>query len=306
MSLFLGIDGGGTKTKITIINEHNDIVFENVSGPSSIDTVSNDVTLKNINLALKPYIENHPDCNFSGVFAGIGGIVFEEDCTQIELLLRTIPQIDKATPILAKNDMYNALYSGNEYDKAMTLICGTGMVAFGINQKCIHKCGGWGFKEGELGSGYHLGTEAIRHCIRAFDNRRDIDDFALEVAYSIDLHVASDIIDIMEQYFGQRTKTAKLAPIVTKHANLGNIFAREIVDFATKELALAVEAVYKTLQFNKVTLVIVGGLGNSDGYFKEKLHKHIKEISLNITIIEPIIDPSLAAAFAAKRLGVNL
>lgn len=306
MSLFLGIDGGGTKTKVTIINEKNEVLFENTSGPSSMDTVTSEITLQNISFAIEPYISAHPKTLFSAVFAGLGGIVFDEDCESIELLLRQLPGTDSSTKILARNDMYNALYSSDEFHQAMTLICGTGTVAFGINHGKTHKSGGWGFREGELGSGYHLGREALRHCIRAYDNRRSLDEFAKEVADIIQLKKAPDIMGIMEQYYGQRTKTAALAPIVTKHANLGNIFAKEIIDNATKELALSVKGVYTALKFDEVTLVIVGSLGNSAGYFKEQLHKHIHEISKNIHIIEPIIDPSLAAAYAAKRIGDSL
>ena len=303
MNLYLGIDGGGTKTKITIINELDEVIFENISGPSSMDTVSNDVTLSNIIKALKPYTDQYPDCYFTGVFVGLGGIVFDKDCRQIEEIVRTIPQTDHVTLIKARNDMYNALYSSNRFDKAMTLICGTGMVAFGKHKGKTHKCGGWGYKEGELGSAFHLGTEAIRHCIRAFAKRYPMDKFAEDIANQISISRSTDIIGIMDHLYGNRTLVAKLAPLVTKHANLGNERAKEIVDYATSEIALAVKGVYTTLQFQDVPLVVVGSLGNSKGYFKDQLHQKIQEISTSIHIMEPIIDPSLAAAFAAKRLG---
>ncbi|HHT39640.1 MAG TPA: hypothetical protein GX001_04125, partial [Acholeplasmataceae bacterium] len=40
MNLYLGVDGGGTKTKIVIINDAGKILFSQSGGPSSIDTVS--------------------------------------------------------------------------------------------------------------------------------------------------------------------------------------------------------------------------------------------------------------------------
>jgi N-acetylglucosamine kinase-like BadF-type ATPase len=196
--------------------------------------------------------------------------------------------------------MHNALYSSDHFDSGMTLICGTGMVAFGLKDGLTHKCGGWGFKEGEQGSGYHLGREAIRYCVRAYDGRYQLDDFAKEVANVIGLKKTSDIINIMEEYDGKRTKTASLAPLVTKHANLGNEYAKRICNKATDELALAIQGVYNTLEFDSVTLVIVGSLGNSKGYFGDTLIEKIKKISNNINITSPIIDPALAAAKAAK------
>jgi N-acetylglucosamine kinase-like BadF-type ATPase len=301
MKLYLGIDGGGTKTKVIIIDKFGKIVFENTSGPSSIDTVDSFTTMNNIRIAIDPFIDKYPECAFNGVFAGLGGIVFSEDCQMVETLIRQLPQVIPTTFLRARNDMHNALYSSDHFDSGMTLICGTGMVAFGLKGELTFKSGGWGFKEGELGSGYHLGREAIRCCIRAFDGRYRLNAFTKEIASAIGLTKASDIIAIMEDYYGQRTKTASLAPIVTKHANLGNKQAEKICDLATAELALAIKAVYKKLKFEAVTLVIVGSLGNSKGYFGTKLFENIKKISDKIVITSPVIDPALAAAKAAKH-----
>lgn len=301
MKYYLGIDGGGTKTKVIVIDKDNRIVFENTSGPSSIDTVDQFTTMNNIRIAIEPFVEEHPDSYFRGVFAGIGGIVFKEDCDIVEGLLRQLPQITSETFLRARNDMHNALYSSDHFDNGMTLICGTGMVAFGKHGEATHKSGGWGYEEGELGSSYHLGREALRHMIRAYDGRIKCNDFAKEVAQTVGLEKASDIIYVMKEYYDHRTKTAGLAPLVTKHANLGNRYAKNIVDTATSELALAIKAVYQALKFDAVTLVIVGSLGNSTGYFHERLITKIKKISENISIVSPVIDPALAAAKAAKH-----
>ena len=48
----LGIDGGGTKTKVSLITDLGIFVGSAVSGPSSIDTVSLEVSLQNIEEAL--------------------------------------------------------------------------------------------------------------------------------------------------------------------------------------------------------------------------------------------------------------
>ena len=304
MNLYLGIDGGGTKTKVIVINELEELIYEQVSGPSSIDTVDEETTYNSFMDALKDFSKQHPNTTFNAVFAGLGGIVFDEDCRHVEDIVKRLPFVDPDTIIRARNDMENALYSGGSFDKGLSLICGTGMVAFGKNGEQTHKCGGWGFREGELGSGYHLGREAIRHTIRTFDKRYSMNDFAKDVAKAIGMTKATDIIKIMdEEYFGDRTKTASLAPIVTKHANHGCDYARAIVDKATSELALAIKGVYNTLELDKTTLVIIGSLGNAPGYFRQRLYEQIYEISEDIKIIKPAYDPAFAAALMAKRLA---
>ncbi len=302
MNYFLGIDGGGTKTKVMIIDEQENIVYEGVSGPSSVDTVTLNVTFNNILSAIKPFLSND-NIHFLGVFAGLGGIVFEEQKKIVIKELYKLPGLTKETKIDVQNDMYNALYSGLLFDEGMALICGTGMVAFGKNkQGLVHKSGGWGFKEGEMGSGYHLGKEAISYAIRCYDGRLPKDDFAKEIAAAIGMNVASDIVPIFEDLHNNRTKVASLAPIVRHYADLHHSYAVKIFERASDELALAVGGVYKTLGLTKTTLVVVGSLGNVDSLLKKRLHQKVHQISPDIKIIAPQVDPAHAAALMASKL----
>ncbi len=302
MRYYLGIDGGGTKTKVCVINQNENIVFEATSGPTSIDTVSLETTLNHLMTALQDFYLKYKDIEFMSVFAGIGGIVFDSDSKIVEDLLKKLPGVSNKTYIVAKNDMENALYSGLCFDEGIVLICGTGMVAYGKDkQGNQHKTGGWGFKEGDLGSGYDLGFKALRHVIKAYDGRLDQDEFSSEIANHIGLKKPSDYVAIMNERYLDRTWIAELAPIVTKHANQGNTYARKIIEQATSDLALSIKGVYKRLILEKKIIVIVGSLGNADGYFKELLHQKIHEIDSNINIIEPIIDPAHAASLIAIR-----
>jgi N-acetylglucosamine kinase-like BadF-type ATPase len=302
LAIYLGIDGGGTKTKVTLMNEKEKVIYQHTSGPSSIDTVDLKITKQAFFDALKPYFDSHPHDKIDAAFIGLGGIVFQNDCLKVEHLLRELPYFKNDAIIVARNDMENALYSGGCFEEGISLICGTGMVAFGKDIHKSHKSAGWGFKEGELGSGFHLGREALRYVIRAFDGRYEKDDFALEIANSIGLTKATDIIPIMEEYYGNRTKTASLAPIVTMYANKNNPHAKRIIDFATDECALAVKGVYNNINLKNKTLVIIGSLGNALGYYRDELHRKVKLIDPYINIIKPIIDPADAAALMAKKL----
>ncbi len=306
MKYYLGIDGGGTKTKLIVINEKEEILFENISSASSIDTVSEKETYNAFYLGLKPFIDKNPHIVFTGIFIGIGGIVFQHQKDYVVNIAKKLPLVKNSTFIKAENDMYNALYSGLLFSEGVALICGTGMVAFGMDKYNTHiKCGGWGYKEGEFGSGYHLGMACVQYMIRAFDGRYQKDAFAKEIAQKLNFKFAEDIIDLMEDLHTNRTKVASLAPILTKHANLSHPYALKTVELATDELALAVKGVFNQLKLTTNKIVIVGGLGNSEGIFKEKLHKKLKKFKPDIEILQPQIDPALAAAVYIKKILVK-
>lgn len=302
MSYYLGIDGGGTKTKVIVIDDDDKIVYEGTSGPSSTDTVSPDETLGAFHHALKPFYVKTPKATFKSVFIGLGGIVSEDDCKHVEDLGLHLKGVTKDTVIRARNDMENALYSGLLFDEGIALICGTGMVAFGKNKHGeTHKAGGWGYKEGDFGSSYDLGMRSLRHVIKAFDGREERTAFSDEVAKMIGMETTADYVKIMNKNYTERTWIASLAPLVTKHALLNDSIAQNIVWEATQELSLAVDAVRRRLKIESPTLVIVGSLGHAKGYH-ETLVEALKNRIPDLKIISPQVDPAFAAALMARKL----
>ncbi len=301
MSYYLGIDGGGTKTKVAVINDHNQVIYIGNSGPSSIDTVTSEETLLAFEKALEPLYQANPDITFKKMFAGIGGIVSDRDMEHVERLLKRIKGAEKSAKVRARNDMENALYSGLCFDEGISLICGTGMVAFGLDTHGNkHKAGGWSYKEGDAGSAYDLGNQALKAMIRSYDGRYPMSPFTEEIASTVGLKKAMDIVEIYNTL--DRTSIARLAPIVTKYAGMNDPIALKIVETATDELKLAVQAVYNQLKLNDPQLVIVGSLGNAEGIYSTLLHTKIKSIDPRIRITKPIIDPAEAAAMMAKRI----
>lgn len=300
MNVYIGIDGGGTGTKVSIINDKEEILYLEEGGRSSIDTVDLMESFNNINNILMKY--DFTNKKVISVFAGIGGVDSKEDKESLSKLLVNLKGVGTDTLISVDNDVKNALASGLIFEDGITIIAGTGMSVYGVKGNKSHKAGGWGFKEGDAGSSFDLGFQALKIAIRSKDKRIVETEFTKEVSRVIGLVEPNDIIKITNDLHDNRTKVASYAPLVTKHANLKDPYALNIVDIATDELALAFKAVYNTLEFDEVTLVIVGSLGNADGIFKEMLHKKIKEIGNNITITKPKIDPAVAAALLALRM----
>ena len=302
MNIYVGIDGGGTKTKVCILNQDEQMIACAQSGPSSIDTVD---LIKAKNEILSAYekatIDIEESLEVVSVFAGLGGIRTSEDSKNVEKILREIPAFLNAR-ITAKNDTENALASGLIFDEGLALIVGTGMVCFGKDTLGhTHKSGGWGYKEGDAGSAYDLGFQAIKSLARAIDHRIEFTPFHQRLWDTLAFSNPEDFIGILDALYESRTDMAALAPIVTQFANQNDANALKIVDQATDELALVVHTVYKKLTLKDAVLVIIGSLGNADGIFKTQLHKKIKDLVPQIEIIPPLIDPAHGATLLAKR-----
>ena len=302
--LFLGIDGGGTKTKVFIINENKETIYEGGGGPSSIDTVTPKKTLKSINDSLVNFFKNsnNKDVKFTSVFAGLGGVPDKESQETLLNIMKDINGVDENTLLIARSDMENALASGLCFDEGITLIAGTGMVAYGKNKAGLEaRAGGLGYKEGDFGSSYSLGFMSLQMVARSLDGRYEMTEFTKALANDLNLKTPADVARLMDEWHQERTKVASLAPYVTKYSDLGDVLAIKVSDKMSYELALAIKAVYQKLNLKNPTLVIVGSLGNVDGYFKNKLHEQILSFAPDMNIIAPQVDPGYAAALLALR-----
>lgn len=301
MKYFLGIDGGGTKTKCCLMDETKTILGFGESGPSSIDTVDIETTLKSFQEAMSQ-IKHEGMNQISSLFIGMGGVITKTHEDHVIHHLRLHRLVSLNTNITVKNDVENALASGGYFNEGMALICGTGMVAFGKTKAGLkHRAGGWGYKEGDAGSAYDVGLQAIKATIRSFDHRYPLTAFTKAVATEIGLHQVEEIIPIMDTLWNQRTKIASLAKLVTKYANEQDVYAKRICDDATDEIELAIRSVYTTLHNKPKQLVIIGSLGNSSGYFRNELLRKIHLIDDSITVTTPNYDPAHAAAMLAMH-----
>ena len=290
---YLGIDGGGTKTAFTVIDDESHVVYEKMAGPSSIDTVDYLVTKATIITAL-----NDIKYPLTGIFAGIGGVISEEDKNEIEDILATSKTLINPKMVKADNDVINALYGSLNGEDGIVIIAGTGSVAYGKKAGKTFRSGGYGYQEGDLGSAYDLGHKALQHLGKVLDKREKMSMLAQNLMKAIEVY---DTISFTKYVVSSsRTMVASLAKIVT---STNDLVSKRIIIKATKEVALMVKAVFKTLKFDsKVKYSIIGSLGNADGIYKENLLKNINKISPNLEYTPKINEATLGSALVAKSL----
>ncbi|MDD3122608.1 MAG: BadF/BadG/BcrA/BcrD ATPase family protein [Candidatus Izemoplasmatales bacterium] len=294
---YLGIDGGGSKTHFVVIDNNSKVVFEKTEGPSAIDTVGIEGCLSTISGLLKAMPNG---IQISSVFAGIGGVsgvVHEEE---LQTRIKMLDRINKDAFVKVKNDVSVALLSKDGTFEGMTLILGTGSVCYGVHHGKEYRVGGYHFQEGDLGSAYDLGTQAMRHLAKVLDKRNKSSDFANQLMKETNVY---DFVS-MAAYFDtwNRSEVAKLAKIVTKFASVDED-AMAILENASNEVFHLVRTLYHELAFDETKLVLVGGLANADTLYKTMFLNKIHSISKKIEIISPKYTPAEAAAVYAKNVA---
>ena len=299
--MFLGIDGGGTKTKVMLVDEamRTLAVFE--SGPSSIRTVPIEDTIKHINEALQQCRYAAPKAKISCVFAGLGDIASTADEDEVAKQLRRLDGLETAQ-INVKNDVYNAHAGALAGEAGIAIIIGTGSVAFGIDEAGHHhRAGGYSYKEGDFGSAYWLGREALSLLGKALDQRVKKSPLTDALQAQFKLESFSDVVTLYETHYTERTAVADLAKLVTRFALEGDSHALSIIERATDELVLMIQAVNHTLNLRNKAIGIIGSLGNAPTPLRDKFIEKVQAYDARFDIFPAKQDPVFGACVVAKK-----
>ncbi|MBQ3150378.1 MAG: hypothetical protein IJB86_03940 [Clostridia bacterium] len=161
MKYFLGIDGGGTKTEFLLLDESGHTVSDIVLESSNPTDVGMDNTKDVLAKGIEEVCRDIPLCDIS-VFAGIAGGITgnNRECIREYLSLFGFAHYDNGS------DAQNCVAAALDTDNGITVIIGTGSVAFSQNNGKLFRCGGYGYLFEEGGSGFSIARDAIIASLR--------------------------------------------------------------------------------------------------------------------------------------------
>lgn len=206
--VFLGIDGGGSKTTFLLENGDGTELARIETGPSNWLSNGADETREALaeGIARLPSI---PDVACGG-FAGAGrpaGVAFYRGC--LEALL---PE----TRILVETDAFINYIGAIGIQPGVLLIAGTGSIALARkNDGTMIRVGGWGAMFGDEGSGFWIGREAISTALRAND-AATFPEFVQSVVEALALRDITDVPSAWKSGEIDVRTVATLAQVVLK------------------------------------------------------------------------------------------
>lgn len=292
--LYLGIDGGGTKTAFALMNSDSKIINYKEVGPSSLDTVSFETLKKVLEEGTKDITQT-----VDSIFLGLGGIYSKEQEDKVCELTKGLKIVDSHTEIAASNDVINALYGALGGKDGIVLIAGTGSVCYGKNKGKTCRVGGYCYKEGDLGSAYDLGYKALQYLAKVIDKREKETSFSKRLKETIN---CSNYEELSRYYMSAtRTDVASLAKVVTLEQSEEH--AKKIIEDAVNEVLRMISTCYKELNFEGDTVIsIIGSLGNADTYYKELLIDGINKISTDLHCEKKLYEAYYGSCLKAKEL----
>ena len=305
----VGVDGGGTKTELVLIDRSGNIIGRERGGTSNYQVIGGE-KLKAELLGCLTRLMNHtnvPSHKIDRVFLGLAGAGRESDRKEITNLFNDTDFNEK---VIVDSDAVVALAGAFGTAPGIIVISGTGAICFGMNHEGkVVRSGGWGYLLGDEGSGYFIGREALIAALKDFDGRGEKTNLRTEIERHFNLNSIDQIIPQIYQNKIDRVAIANLAPLVFEQANHGDTHAEEIIRHAGRELGILAKAVAQKLNFmnEEIKVALIGSIFKQKDLLINEISKELFEVSWNIEIKDPMFDPGYGAALLAlQKIGVPI
>jgi len=247
MKRVLGIEGGGTKTEWLYADESGTALRSGVLPASNLRLVS-DAFLEELFRVLPA------DPTHVGVF--LAGCATGADRARLRACAaRVWPQAELAVGS-DRESGFAAAFGGAD---GVTVIAGTGSAITGRRAGRYEKAGGWGQLLGDIGSGYHLAVQALRHVLWAYDLTRHVTQPGENILSALALNRLEELVSWAEE--ADKMAVAKLAPVVFQAAAGGDAEMGAILEGGACALADGACATIARLGFEEPPEIkLQGGL----------------------------------------------
>ncbi len=232
--LFIGVDGGGTKTDVLVGPARGEPVRRIRLGGGNVSTLGEDRATAFFGDAIAEATAGLPAP--AGAFLGLAGSVADGIGERVAARLRArFPDL----PLELGPDIRCVIEAAEADGGCVAAILGTGGCVYADDGAALHRYGGWGWLVGDPGSGFSLGLDAVRARL-AFEEGFGPGGALVDAVGAAFGRRAIDSIPAVQR--GDRGRVAALAPLVLDAAAAGDPVARGILARNMEGVAALVRA----------------------------------------------------------------
>lgn len=257
----LGIDGGGTHTRLELRDGENRFLRRAKFGPFNINSIGEPAFRS---LLRQIFAECGEMAECAGLCAGAAGVsnprmgeIFAEELR--EAGFRGVWKLCGDQEIALRGAMDTP---------GVVVIAGTGSICFGKNEAGESaRSGGYGHLIDDGGSGYALGRDVLSEAVRILDGRSN--GHMLEaVFHELGIHTSGELVSFVYHEKTGKAGIARLAKIALAQAAAGDPAAGKILENGASELYALVLAVQRRLHLEGCQIGLLGGLLGEDNPYR--------------------------------------
>lgn len=300
---YAGLDGGGTKTSVCVLDSRGNEVLHFVSGSISFTGQTAPQAAETLRSILVRLGEECGLPRIARLCVAAAGVSGPDVVPHIK---KTVQSCGFAGVLSVTGDQVAALAGALEKASGVILLAGTGSICYGRGpdgQEC--RSGGWGHLIGDEGSGYAIGREILAAVVRAEDGR-DPPTALTELVYrQIGITSVADLIRYVYTPSRPKRDMAALAPLLDEGCHTGDSACLEIARQAGTQLAALALPVVNRLHQEQGELALAGSVLLNSTFVREETVRTLRHSLPGITCVAPRRDAAYGAALLAL-LGEQL
>ena len=290
--MYIGIDGGGTKTKMVSYDNEGNIYKEIILPTVHIFTQSKQECVK----ILKEGINELDPFYCSKIGIGLAGYGQDEKVRTV--IEKICLEAFENRPFILESDVRIALEGALAGQNGIVVVAGTGSIALSLKDGVMKRCGGWGYQLGDEGSAYWISKKMLNVFCKEIDGRLERTKLYYFIKKECHLENDYDIVKFMNDLNNDRTKVASLAYINGLAAKEDDPYALKIYQEAAEEIYHLIKVLSKNFE-STINVSYIGGVfQNASSYILPYLQK---KLGNHFNLISPIHTPEYGAYILAKK-----
>lgn len=298
--LFLGVDGGGTKTAFALLSGNGELVATALAPSSYYLGQSIDLVEQVLRQGIASVCADPGTITYA--FFGLPG--YGEVSADLETLNAIPGRVLDHDRYHCANDTVAGWAGSLGAIDGVNVVAGTGSITYGEHNGHGLRVGGWGELFDDEGSAYWIAIHGLSAFARMSDGRLPKGPLHQRMTAHLALNADLDLVDVvLNRWQGDRARIAALAPVVTAAAADGDKACAAILHEAGKALADLVKATITQLDYAPAEVVPVswsGGVFDSTEV-RTSFRAHLTDAPVDLR--EPLVSPVIGAALYAARLA---
>ncbi|AMX01980.1 N-acetylglucosamine kinase [Microbulbifer thermotolerans] len=282
---FIGIDGGGSKCRASIVDANNQVLGTGVAGPANplhgyaqtIDSIVRSAALALADADLPAQMLGELVAG-----AGLAGVNMPRLYSEMAAWAHPFSKLYLTT------DQHTACLGAHRGGDGAVIIVGTGSCGYVWANGQSKLIGGHGFPHGDKGSGAWMGMEAVKYLLMALDGLAEDSRLKNELLQMLG---AEDANEVFEKIGGKSSSHyARLAVPVIECAEAGDPVAEAIVRDGASYIS---DLADKLLELKPPRLSMIGGLAQR---LRPWLAPHVVE-----RLATPLEAPEMGCVYFARQ-----
>lgn len=304
ITLFIGIDAGGTKTHLLARRSDQSLPSELILPGLNLQRDGQESALALLASGIKEataITENGPHKpDGLSICAGIAGAGLEADRQVLsDLLMKSIQAIGFSQCHLSLlTDAAIAFHAAHADQPGLMIIAGTGSILWAkAPDGKLHRSGGWGYLLGDEGGGYRIGLAGLKAVANMMDGGPATQ---LKEVFCSHFQLCSPHA-LRTFVYAHLEPLQQLAPLVLDTAANGDTVALQILTHQTLALTAQLKWLIQSAPPFPLDTVLIGGL-TKHVFYRELLIKTLHQQYPALTFYPPKCKPAEAALELATHL----